>query len=129
MANNQKHGGAASLDAIQNNRDFTGLAKAAQDEVQTRLNLTGIEGELIRDAGRLQVVSDLYYNAFVKAMEDGNHDKATSMLKVWGWVHNSAIRGWDLARKLKRTDNQAELNKIIDQYRQPDNGNQGGDNA
>lgn len=126
-----KHGGAAAVDAIQNKRDFTGLAKDAEDQVQARLDLTGIEGELLRNAIRLQVVSDLYYNAYIKSMATGNQEKADSFLKVWGTNHNAAIRAWDLVRRLKQPDGMAEANKIIEQYRQElDQVNdQGGDNA
>lgn len=126
-----KHGGAAALDAIQNNREFTGLAKAAQDQVQSRLDLTGIEGELLRDAIRLQVVSDLYYSAFIKAIESGDLDKAGAVLKIFGWNHNSAIRAWDLVRRLKQPDGMTEANAVIEQYRQELDqvNNQGGDNA
>ena len=116
-----QHGGAGALDAIQNKQEFIGLAKRTQDEVQARLDLTGIEGEIIRDAERLQVVSDLYYNAFIKAIEGGDHEKAGAVLKVWGWIHNSSIRAWELARKLKRSDDPTEINKIIEQYREGDN--------
>jgi len=113
-----QHGGAGALNSIENKQEFIGLAKRTQDEVQARLDLTGIEGEIVRDAERLQVVSDLYYNAFIKAIESGDHEKAGAVLSKWGWIHNSTIRAWELARKLKRSDDPTEINKIIEQYRE-----------
>lgn len=120
-----KHGGAGALRRIQANEPFAGLARIAQGEVEGRLLDAGVEGELMRDAVRLQVVSDLYYEAFAKAMQDQDFPLATTYLKVWGWVHNSAIRAWEATRKHKKPDNgEEEYKKLIDLYRVP-----GGENA
>jgi hypothetical protein len=112
------HGGAGALKAVREGKSFSGLAHIAQGEVEARLNMEGIEGELARDAKRLQVVSDLYFDAFAKAMQDGDHEKATSMLKVWGWVHNSAIRAWELVRKIKPKNDISGFEQVIKEYRE-----------
>lgn len=113
-----KHGGAGAYKKIQKGEPFVGLAKIAENEVEERLLAGGIEAELLRDAKRLQVVSDLYYEAFIKAMQDREFDQATSYLKVWGWVHNSSIRAWEATRKAKKTDNSGDAYKqLIDLYR------------
>ena len=113
-----KHGGAGAYKRIQKGEPFVGLARIAQGEVEGRLVDAGVEGELMRDAIRLQVVSDLYYEAFAKAMQDQDFPQATSYLKVWGWVHNSAIRAWEATRKAKKADNSGEAYKtLIDLYR------------
>jgi len=116
--NATKHGGAGALRRIQAHEPFAGLARIAQGEVEIRLQDAGVEGELFRDAVRLQVVSDLYYEAFAKAMQDQDFPQATGYLKVWGWVHNSAIRAWEATRKAKKADNSGEAYKtLIDLYR------------
>ena len=113
-----KHGGAGAYKRIQKGEPFVGLARIAQGEVEGRLVDAGVEGELMRDAIRLQVVSDLYYDAFTKAMQDQDFPQATAYLKVWGWIHNSSIRAWEAARKAKKTDNSGEAYKtLIDLYR------------
>ena len=120
LPNATKHGGAGAYKKIQKNEPFAGLARIAQGEVEIRLQDAGVEGELFRDAVRLQVVSDLYYEAFAKAMQDQDFTRATGYLKVWGWVHNSAIRAWEATRKAKKPDNgEAEYKKLIDLYRVP----------
>jgi len=111
------HGGAGALRRINENKDFVGLAKVAQDEVERRLANDGVAGELARDALRLQVVSDLYFDAFTKAMQDGDHDRATSMLKVWGWVHNSTIRAWEASLKHRKDPRADNAGKVIEHYR------------
>lgn len=118
MPSNTKHGGAGALKKIQQGEPFVGLARIAENEVEDRLLEGGIEAELLRDAKRLQVVSDLYYGAFTKAMQEREFDQATSYLKVWGWIHNSSIRAWEAARKAKKTDNSGDAYKqLIDLYR------------
>ena len=113
-----KHGGAGAYKRIQKGEPFVGLARIAQGEVEGRLVDAGVEGELMRDAIRLQVVSDLYYDAFTKAMQDQDFPQATAYLKVWGWIHNSAIRSWEATRKVKKADNSGEAYKtLIDLYR------------
>ena len=125
LPNATKHGGAGAYKKIQKNEPFAGLARIAQREVEDRLLDAGVEGELMRDAVRLQVVSDLYYEAFTKSMQDQDFPQATAYLKVWAWVHNSAIRAWEATRKHKKPDNgEAEYQKLIDLYRVP-----GGENA
>ena len=113
-----KHGGAGAYKRIQKGEPFVGLARIAQGEVEGRLVDAGVEGELMRDAIRLQVVSDLYYDAFTKAMQDQDFPQATAYLKVWGWIHNSSIRAWEATRKHKKADNSGEAYKtLIDLYR------------
>lgn len=111
------HGGAGAYKAIQLGKEFSGLGLIAQRSMEKRLAEEGADGELVRNVGRLQVVVDLYGDAVIKALQDGNEDKATALIKVWGWMQNSAIRGWDLVRKLKRPDDMAEANRVIEQYR------------
>lgn len=115
---NTTHGGAGAYKKIQKGEEFVGLARIAQREVEERLEVDGVEGELLRDAKRLQVVSDLYYPALMYALKAKDYDKATAILKTWVWEHNSTIRAWEAIRKHKKPDNsEAEYQKIIDLYR------------
>jgi hypothetical protein len=118
-----KHGGQGALRRIQDGREFTGLARIAEQEVEDRLASEGIEGELERDARRLQVVSDLYYGAFINATEEHDTDRATGYLKVWCWVHNSAVRAWTAAAKYKKAARQGNVVDAalaeLTAYRQP----------
>lgn len=118
IPNATKHGGAGAYKKIQKGEPFVGLARIAEAGVEERLVDAGVEGEIMRGAKRLQVVSDLYYEAFISALQAKETDKATAYLKVWAWVHNSAIRAWEATRKHKKPDNsEAEYQKIIDLYR------------
>jgi predicted TIM-barrel fold metal-dependent hydrolase len=124
------HGGRGALKRVQQGKEFVGLAKIAQDEVTDRLEAEGIEGELRRDAERLQVVSDLYYNALIKALQDGELDRATEYLSKWGWITNSAVRSWQVAMKLQPKDKAGDVTKILETYRgKPDTSPQEGKNG
>jgi hypothetical protein len=106
---NEMHGGAIAVKKLSTGQEFTGLARIAQDDVEARLSFDGIEGELERDATRLQAVSDIYYATFCKATENHDTESATSYLKVWGWIHNSAIRAWTAAAKYKKQTRQGDV--------------------
>lgn len=122
VKNNQnavKHGGRAAIERLQDGKPFTGLAKAAQDDVLDRLDLDGPEAELTRNAVRLQAAADLYWPVFVKMLEDGDHAKATEYLAKFGWLTNSAIRAWQAAVKVKPADDDKGITEVLATYRTP----------
>lgn len=122
VKNNQnavKHGGRAAIERLQDGKPFTGLAKAAQDDVLSRLDLDGPEGELTRDAVRLQAASDMYWPVFVKMIEEGNHEKATEYLAKLGWLTNSAIRAWQAVVKVQPPEDTEGITEILATYRTP----------
>ncbi len=130
--NNQnavKHGGAAAIQRLTDGKPFTGLAKAAQDDVLDRLQVDGIEGELQRDAVRLQAAADIYWPVFVKMLEEGNHDKATEYLAKLGWLTNSAIRAWQAAIKAMPNKEDAGITDVLATYRSAPTEPQEGENA
>jgi len=129
--NNQnavKHGGAAAIQRLTDGRPFTGLAKAAQDDVLDRLDADGMEGELTRNAVRLQAAADMYWPVFVKMIEEGNHEKATDYLAKFGWLTNSAIRAWQAAVKATPADDTEGITEILAKYRTPSTSLQEGQN-
>lgn len=113
------HGARGALKRIAEGKPLVGLAKAAQDDVLDRLDAEGIEGELQRDAVRLQVVSDLYFAALTKVLQDGDHEKATEYLSKWGWITNSAVRAWQAAMKLQPKDKDKGVTEVLASYRNP----------
>lgn len=112
-----KHGGAGALHAIQHDKEFSPLAEAALVEVQALARELGAVGMVRRTTERLQVVSDLYYGAIEKAAQEHDTAQMTKLIQVWGWITNSAARGWlELAKHEKKDDGSAAM-AIIDQYR------------
>ena len=111
------HGGRGAIKRIQEGKPMVGLAKIAQDDVLDRLAADGVEGELQRNAIRLQVVSDLYFAALTKVLQDGDHEKATEYLSKWGWITNSAVRAWQVAMKMQPKDDGKDITEVLATYR------------
>jgi hypothetical protein len=47
-------------------------------------------------------VSDLYRGAVFSALEAGDIDKATALIKTWAWVTAHAVRSLDLVCKIQK---------------------------
>jgi hypothetical protein len=58
--NNEKHGGAAAIQAINKGATFTGLAAEAQAEVESDLINKGQPSLVIENATRVQAAARLY---------------------------------------------------------------------
>lgn len=117
LANGTVHGGQGALKRIRQGKEFTGLAKIAQDEVLERLAADGIEGEMQRNAVKMQTVSDLYFPAFVKMLEEGNLPMATEYLAKWGWITSKANLAWQAAIKLQPKEDHRNITEVLASYR------------
>lgn len=107
-----KHGGAGAMSRITKGMEFVGLAAEAQGEVQARVQDHGIDGELRRNAERWQAATDLYFNALMAALQQGNIEQATEFYAKWGWGNNSAIRAWSVVKQNEKAKN--NTGKVID---------------
>jgi len=132
VKNNQnavKHGGRAAIQRLTDGKPFTGLAKAAQDDVMARVDDAGMEAELQWDAFRLQAAADIYWPVFVKTLEEGDIERATDYLAKFGWLTNSAIRAWQAAIKAKPKDKDEGVTDALATYRSTPTSPQEGQNA
>ncbi len=123
-----KHGGAAAIQRLTDGKPFTGLAKAAQDDVIERLREDGPEGFLTLNAIRAQAASELYWPVFVKTLQEGDIDKATGYLAKWGWLNTNATRAWLDVIKMMPPDNTEGITEILARYRNPAASPQEGEN-
>jgi hypothetical protein len=87
----EKHGGAGALQKIQRGEPFTGLAVEAERQVKADLLDVGAAGMVKQQAIRLQTVASCYYGAILACQ---NVEEMAALIKVWGWVANSALRAW-----------------------------------
>ena len=117
--NNLKHGGAAAIKRLQDGKPFTGLAKAAQDDVIERLQDDGPQSFLTLNAIRAQAASELYWPVFVKTLQEGDIDKATGYLAKWGWLNTNASRAWLDVLKMMPPDDDTGITEILAKYRTP----------
>ena len=88
------HGGAQAVKAITRGAEFTGVPEMRETEVRKELADQGRPAIVERNAVRLQTAADLYFDATVKAMQDGDMYKADGYIKVYGWLASAALRAW-----------------------------------
>ena len=117
--NNLKHGGAAAIQRLTDGKPFTGLAKAAQDDVIERLQVDGPQSFLTLNAIRAQAASELYWPVFVKTLQEGDIDKATGYLAKWGWLNTNASRAWLDVIKMMPPEDTEGITEILAKYRTP----------
>lgn len=118
-SNALKHGGAAAVKALERGQPFTSLAADREKDVRETYETQGAAAVIVRNAIRLQTVSELYYDAITAAAQAHDQEKLEGALKVWGWVTNSAVRAWDLVRReIKKDDQVALTRQVIDAIKQ-----------
>ena len=108
--NAQKHGGAAAVKALQQERPFAGLAQAEETAVIAELAAQGRGAIVEKNAVRLQTCANLYYNAFIKAIEEGKLDQAEQYIKIYGWLVGASLRAWAQVKD----EESKQPNKLMD---------------
>ena len=109
------HGGGAARAALSKGAPFTGMANARQDEVIAELENGGLESIVERNAIRLQTAADLYFDALVKAANDGNEEKIDSYVRSFGWLSGKVIVAWEAVKKNRKATQSALIN-VLDDY-------------
>jgi hypothetical protein len=92
--NAQKHGGDAAIKRLQDGQPFAGLARSEELHVREQLELFGRGGLVLENATRLQTAANLYWDAIVKAVEDGNLAVLDRYVARYGWLAGAALRAW-----------------------------------
>lgn len=129
LANGTIHGAAGALKRIRQGKEFVGLAKVAQDSVLDRLEVDGIEGEMMRNAVKLQVTADLYWPVYVKMLEEGDYVRATEYLAKFTYLTAKAQLAWEKAYKMKPMNDNRDYVELLAKYRMPAKSPQEGENA
>ena len=99
--NGLQHGGGAARGAISRGTPFTGMAQAREREVIAELAEEGLEEIVERNAIRLQTATDLYYDALIKAANDGNEEKIDSYVRSYGWLAGKTNQAWEAVKKMR----------------------------
>ncbi len=92
--NAQVHGGEAAIKALQAGKPLTGLAYAEQQAVEAELQANGVPAIIKGDATRLQTVTNLYWNAVIKAAEAGDIEALDRYVARYGWLSGVTLRAW-----------------------------------
>ena len=124
-----KHGGAVAVKAIEDGREFSGVALDQQHKIEAQLDTDGLEAIVKNTAVRLQTAADLYYGALLKAADDGNLEAMDRYTQRFGWLAAAALRAWSQVKTDRK--NKSNLSEVLDAYSQqsdsnsPKNGQEG----
>ncbi len=108
-----KHGGGAMIRAITYDLPTPVIVRGIENEVKAELaEPGGLESIIVKQATRLEVAARLYYDAMVKAGQDGDLDAMAAHSRTFGWLAGAALRAWALVRESKPST--FDPSKIID---------------
>jgi hypothetical protein len=110
-----KHGGAGALLRIEKGQPFLGAALEAQKDVETRLESAGLETLVEENAIRIQTVTDLYYQAVLKAAQDGDTAAFDRYVARYGWIAGVTLRAWAQVKQ-DRKANGGLVGKVLEAY-------------
>lgn len=116
--NAQKHGGEAALDRIKDGKPFTGLAQTEELHVREQLELVGRSGVVLENATRLQTAVNLYWDAIVKAVEDGNLAVLDRYVARYGWLAGAALRAWAQVKTEQATRPRVTVDMVLESIRE-----------
>ena len=114
-----KHGGESAVRAIQEGKQFTGLAAAEQERVMSQLAEVGSLGIETDIMTRLVVATNLYWNAVVKAAESGDINSLDRYIQRFGWLGTSSMRAIKQVsdHEKERGSDPIDAQVILDTYR------------
>ena len=93
------HGGAGAVRRIQEGKPFVGLAAQEEANVTADLEAVGGRAALVKEAAvRLHTAMRLYWGAVQAAADAGDLEALDKFTKRFGWLANSALRGWERVR-------------------------------
>ena len=110
-----KHGGEGAIRRIASGAPFLGVALDAQKDVEKRLEAEGLEAIVETNAIRLQAATDLYYQAVLKAAQDGNAAAFDSYIARFGWIAGVTLRAWAQVKQ-DRKGKGGRLAEVLDAY-------------
>jgi len=96
-----KHGGEGALQRLKAGKPFLGIAAEAEKEVQIKLENDGIESLIVDTATKMQAIAELYYQACLKASQDGNIQAFDRYTARFGWLAGATLRAWQQVQKIK----------------------------
>ncbi len=89
-----KHGGEGAIRRISEGKPFLGLAADEQKAIEAELQASG-QAEIVKgDAIRLQTAANLYWNAVMKAAQDGDIAALDRYVARYGWLSGVTLRAW-----------------------------------
>lgn len=115
------YGGEKAVKALTHGEPLTGLAAAAQADVETRLETEGRESIMRLNAIRTQAAAELYWNAIQKAAQDGDLAALDQYIARFGWLSGVAMRAWQTLAANERGKTSATVLDVLQSMKGGDN--------
>jgi hypothetical protein len=112
---NLKHGGEGAIRRISQGQPFLGIALDQEQAVTKRLEAEGLEALVQENAIRLQTATDLYYQAVLKAAQDGDTAAFDRFIARYGWIASVTLRAWAQVKQ-DRKGKGGHLSEVLDSY-------------
>jgi hypothetical protein len=109
-----KHGGAAAVISVQKGEPLRGLAELAERDVLLELENKGALALIQRNATRLQACVDLYWNAIMKAAQEGDLKSLDHYVSRFGWLAGASLRAWAQVRQEERLREPLDAGRVLD---------------
>jgi len=110
-----KHGAEGAIRRISQGTPFLGIALDQQHAVETRLETDGLEAIVQENAIRLQTATDLYYQATLKAAQDGDTAAFDRFIARYGWIAGVTLRAWAQV-KADRKGKGGKITEVLASY-------------
>ena len=110
-----KHGGEAAIKRLADGQPFTAMALERQGQVEVELADSGVDAIIERNAVRLQTAADLYFDALLKAAQDGNEKLFDGYVGRFGWLTGKTLLAWAQVRE-SRKSGKPKLHSVLDAY-------------
>ena len=114
-----KHGAEGAIRRISEGQPFLGIALDTQKDVEARLEGEGLEAIVQANAIRLQTATDLYYQAVLKAAQDGDTAAFDRFIARYGWIAGVTLRAWAQV-KADRKGKGGQIDRVLEAYRTQD---------
>lgn len=121
-----KHGAEGALKRYAQGKSFINKAFDMEQEVIAELEDVGIDEIMKRDAIRLQTLTQLFWAAIEKAVQDNDLAALDRYTARYGWLSSVALRAWAqvAANEKSRAKTAAGIVDVMEAIRKATDGNQ-----
>ena len=128
MQNALKYGGEGAVKRISTGKPLIGIAAEEEKAVTAELAERGVSDIVRADAVKLQAAANLYWNAVMKAAQDGDINALDRYVARFGWIQGVTLRAWMQVRSDEKDKAKGGV-PIVDVIAAMDAAREGGGNG
>lgn len=128
MQNALKYGGEGAIKRISEGKPLLGIAAEEEKAVTAELADKGVSDIVRADAVKLQAAANLYWNAVMKAAQDGDITALDRYVARFGWLQGVTLRAWMQVRNDEKDAAKGQTS-LVDVLAAMDAAREGGGNG